>query len=188
MCPLMLGLLAVAEPFVRIVLTDKWLPCVPLLQMFCIVFLFQPIHTANMQAIKAVGRSDIYLKLEIIKKTIELIVLIAVMWISVDAIVASMAILTTLFTFINAFPNKKLINYTFKEQMADILPSIMKASVMALCVYLIGFLPISMLPLMCIQVVSGGVIYIVLSVTTRCKEFNYIVNLVKSKLPIGGRA
>ena len=71
MSPLMLGLAAAAEPFVRLILTEKWIDCVPLLQIFCIIFLFQPVHTANTQAIKAIGRSDITLKLEFIKKCIE---------------------------------------------------------------------------------------------------------------------
>lgn len=182
MSPLMLGMLAVAEPFVRVVLTEKWLPCVPLLQLFCIVFLFQPIHTANMQAIKAIGRSDIYLRLEIIKKAIELVALIAVMQISVNAIVVSMAILTSGFTLINAFPNRKLISYTYKEQAADILPNVLKAGVMAVVVYAINFVPFSPLVKLVVQVACGGVLYIVICIVTRSKEFSYVINLLKSKL------
>ena len=182
MSPLMLGMLAVAEPFVRVVLTEKWLPCVPLLQLFCIVFLFQPIHTANMQAIKAIGRSDVYLRLEIIKKAIELVALIAVMQISVNAIVVSMAILTAGFTFINAFPNRKLISYTYKEQAEDILPNVLKAGVMAVVVYAINFVPFSPLVKLLVQVACGGVLYIVICIVTHSKEFSYVINLLKSKL------
>ena len=121
MCPLMLGLAAVAEPLVRLLLTEKWIPCVPYLQLFCIIYLFQPIHTANMQAIKALGRSDVLLKLELIKKTIEIIMLLIVMWVSVKAIAINMAVLTTLFTLINAYPNIKLLNYSLKEQLKRIV-------------------------------------------------------------------
>lgn len=180
MCPMMLGLAAVAEQFVELVLTEKWLPCVSLMQIFCIVYLFQPIHTANMQAIKAIGRSDIYLKLEIIKKVIELLCLIAVVRISVDAIVISMAVLTTLFTFINAIPNSKLLGYRFSEQMGDILPSIVKALIMALIVYQMNWLNLSTLPLLILQVLTGATIYLVLSVITRNSELKYIFGIIKS--------
>ncbi len=182
MCPLMLGLLGVAEPFVRVVLTEKWLPCVPLLQMFCIVFLFQPVHTANMQAIKAIGRSDIYLRLEIIKKAIELIALICVMWISVDAIVLSMAILTAGFTLINAFPNRKLISYSYREQAADIFPNVARSGIMLVVVYAMNFLPVASLYKLILQVACGGVAYLIICILTRSKELQYVWNTVMGKL------
>lgn len=179
MCPMMLGLAAIAEPFVKLVLTEKWLPCVSLMQIFCIVYLFQPIHTANMQAIKAIGRSDIYLKLEIIKKVIELICLIAVVRISVDAIVISMAVLTTMFTFINAIPNTKLLNYKFSEQMRDILPGIVKALVMAVVVYTMNWLKIPTFPLLLMQIIVGTMIYLLLSIITKNAELKYICGIIK---------
>lgn len=184
MCPMMLGLAAVAKPLVSLVLTDKWLPCVPLLQLFCIVYLFQPIHTANMQAIKAVGRSDTYLKLEIIKKAIELIMLVIVMWISVQAIVASMAILTTAFTFLNAFPNIKYLGYSFKEQMLDILPPLAMAGIMSIIVCYIQYVPMPILPTLTLQIFSGAVIYCILSIVTKNREFLFVLSLIKSKTMI----
>ncbi len=184
MCPLMLGLGAVAEPFVRLVLTDKWLPCVPLLQIFCLVYLFQPIHTANMQAIKALGKSGVFLKLEIIKKVIELIALIAVMYISVRAIVINMALLTTLFTLVNAYPNKKLLNYSFKEQMVDILPSIISSSIMAMLIWLLTFLEISDFLLLFLQVILGVIIYYVIAKMRQCSELIYLEQLVLSKIKL----
>lgn len=181
MCPLMLGLAAVAEPFVKIVLTDKWLPCVTLLQIFCVVYLFQPIHTANMQAIKAIGRSDVYLKLEIIKKVIELVVLLIVMWISVEAIVVSMAILTMAFTFVNAYPNKKLLNYSFKQQMGDILPSVCMSLVMAVIVYFFGKIPMNAYISFGVQIILGIIVYFALSLITKNSELKYFINLIKKK-------
>ncbi|MBR4950312.1 MAG: lipopolysaccharide biosynthesis protein [Clostridia bacterium] len=182
MSPLMAGLAAISPVFVSVVLTDKWLPCVPLMQLFCITYLFQPIHTANMQAIKAIGRSDVFLKLETFKKVIELVVLVAVMWFGVDAIVMSTAILSALFTVVNAFPNRKLLGYSFKEQAADILPAILMSLIMATVVYILGTLQVNKILLLIIQVISGGVIYILLSVITKNKQFKYLKDLVKSKL------
>ena len=182
MCPMMLGLAAVAEPFIRLLLTEKWIESVPLLRLFCIMYLFYPIHTANMQAIKALGRGDTYLKLEITKKVIELIVLLVTMWISVTAMVVGMVFCATLFTFVNSYPNIKLLNYGFKEQMRDILPNITMSVIMFICVYSVGFIPLNNLALLCIQIVTGAILYIVLSILTRNKEFAYIKNLCLSKI------
>lgn len=180
MSPIMLGLAAVAEPFVRLILTDKWLPCVPLLQLFCIFYLFQPIHTANTQAINAVGRSDLSLKLEIFRDAIQLVVLIAVMRISVNAIVVSMAVMSTLFVFVNAYPNIKLLNYSIKEQLLDILPNTFLAVVMYFCVSPLRLLLKSNLVItIIIQVVVGVVVYGGLSILTKNREFIYIKNIAK---------
>lgn len=183
--PLMLGLLSVAKPFVVVLLTEKWLPCVKLMQMLCIFYLFQPIHTANIQAIKAIGRSDIVLKLEIIRDVIQLVALVAVMWISVEAIVLTMAIQSVLFVFINGYPNRKLINYSYIEQIKDIFPSLSMATVMAISVILIGLLPLPTFPLLIVQVLSGAMIYILLSIITNNSEFVYIKRMVFETLHLG---
>lgn len=182
MTPLMVGLAAVATPLIRLLLTEKWLPCVPLLQLFCIVYLFQPIHTANMQAIKAVGRSDIMLRLEMAKKAIELLSIAVTMWFGVPAIVVGMAVCATLFTVFNAYPNIKLIDYTFKEQLMDILPSISMSTIMFVIVSVLQYLPINDLPLLILQIFTGAIVYIVLSAMTKNKEFNYLLHLIKHKV------
>lgn len=180
MSPLMLGLAAVAEPFIRILLTEKWIPCVPLLQIFCIVYLFQPIHTANMQAIKAIGRSDIYLWLEVIKKIIEIVVLLLVMRMGVIAIVVSMAVLTTLFTFVNAYPNAKLIHYPFNEQMKDIIPPIGIALVMFCSISLFSYLSLADWIILLLQVSTGAAIYILLSRLFKIKEYDITKDIIFS--------
>ena len=182
MCPMMLGLAAVAEPLVRTLLTEKWLPCVPFLQLFCIIYLFQPIHTANMQAIKALGRSDVYLKLELIKKSIEIVMLLIVMWISVEAIAINMAVLTTLFTLVNARPNIKLLNYSLREQFQDILPAIGMSMVVFVCTFSITYLPISDSLMLLVQLILGAMVYLILSKITKNPEFAYICSLFKRKL------
>lgn len=181
MMPLMMGLAACAEPLVRLLLTDKWIGCVPFLQLFCIIYMFYPLHTANLQAIKALGHSGIFLRLEIIKKIIELICLLLVMNISVIAIAINMAILTTLFTFVNAFPNIKLLNYSFKEQISDMLPPIVMSTLMAICVYLIGKVPCSDILTLIIQILVGISIYTTLAFLTNNDEMYYILNLLKHR-------
>lgn len=178
MMPLMLGLAACAEPFIRLLLTDKWIESVPFLQLFCIIYMFYPMHTANMQAVKALGNSKTFLNLEIIKKSLELVCLLLVMKISVMAIAVNMAILTTLFTFINAYPNIKLLGYTFKEQMNDIIYPIAMSFIMAICVYFVGKIPYPDIVLLTVQVVVGLIIYISLALLTKNEEMKFLINLV----------
>ena len=182
MSPLMLGLAAVAHPFVSVILTDKWLKCVPLMQILCVFYLFQPIQTANTQAVKALGRSDLALKLEIIRDIIQLVSIICVMRISVTAIVISMAVLSVLFVFINGYPNIKLIGYTFKEQISDFIRPLLMSIIMMICVLLIGNLNINKILLLGIQVVVGGSIYAFLSIITKNSEFKYFVNLLSNMI------
>ncbi len=183
MCPMMFGLAVVAEPLILFLLTDKWLPCVPYLQIYCISYCFEPIQTANLQAIKAVGRSDIFLKLEIIKKVAYTIILLAVMFHSVDAIAYSLLLNTLIAVIVNTSPNKKLIGYSFKELLADMAPGILLSAVMAGAVFGVGLLlPFSALPKMIIQVATGGVLYLVLSVVFRVESFGYLVNTAKEIL------
>lgn len=182
MCPIMFGLAAVSEPFIRIILTEKWLGCVPLMQWFCLVFLFMPIHTANMQALKAIGRSDTYFKLELIKKSIELISLLVVVWISVDAIVINMAVLTTLFTIINASPNRKLLNYSYTEQIKDIFPSIIMSTIMLLIILIFNHIIIldDWLTIL-LDFLIGTTLYLIMSMITNHSEYIYIINTLRIK-------
>lgn len=181
MSPLMIGLMVCSESLVRCLLTDKWLSCVPYLQVFCIIYLFNPLHTANMQAIKAIGRSDVFFKLEFFKKVIEIVCLLLVMKISVLAIAINMALLTTTFTLINGIPNKKLLNYTFDEQFKDIVSPICIASFMGLVIYLLSYLRLPNLLLLLLQIFVGFSVYVSLSILVRNKEFYYLYNLLKSK-------
>lgn len=107
MAPLMMGLAFCAESIVKIVLTDKWLPCVPFLRLFCISYMFWPVHTANLNAIKAMGRSDWFLKLEIVKKIVGLFFLLSSMWFGVMAMAYSLLLSSILSQVINAWPNSK---------------------------------------------------------------------------------
>lgn len=179
MAPLMIGLACCARNIVAIVLTEKWLPCVFFLQIFCITYMFYPIHTANLNALKAMGRSDLFLKLEIWKKVIGLILLLATLFISVKAMAYSLLISTMTSMIINSWPNKKLLDYSFLEQMKDILPSILLAVGMGVAVYLMGVLNLPTLPLLLIQVLCGGLIYVAGSAIFKLEPFTYLIEIIK---------
>lgn len=180
MAPLMMGLAFCAEPIVQLVLTEKWLPCVPYLQIFCITYMFYPIHTANLNAIKALGHSDLFLKLEIAKKIIGMILLVSTMWFGVMAMAYSLLVSTVTSMVINSWPNRKLLNYSFKEQIIDILPGIVIAILMGVLISFISLFNLPTLVTLIIQVLFGAVIYIGLSAILKLESFEYLWSMVKS--------
>lgn len=179
--PVMAGLASVAEPLVKLLLTDKWLPCVPYLQIFCITFAFFPVYISNLQAINALGRSEIFLKLEIIKKIIAISVLvIAVLkFNSPMAIALSDVLMIPISIYLNSFPNKKLISYGFWEQIKDLSSSLMLSVLMFACVWLITLLNLGTVITLIIQVVVGVVSYLLFSLIVRPKPFVMLLKNLK---------
>ena len=128
------------------------------------------------------GRSDLFLKLEIIKKIIGIVLLVATMKISVEAMAYSLLISSVYSQIINSWPNRKLLHYGYLEQLKDILPGILLAVGMGVCVYFIGKFPLPYDILLIIQVVVGGIIYLMGSIIFRLDSFEYICEMVKSYL------
>lgn len=180
MAPLMMGLAFCAEPLVRIVLTDKWLMCVPFMRIFCITYMFYPIHTANLNAIKAMGRSDLFLKLEIAKKVVGIILLLSSMWFGVMAMAYSLLLSSVLSQIINAWPNKKLLSYGYLDQLKDILPGIMLAVVMGIGISFVDVLPLPSIVVLLIQILCGAVFYIGCSVILKLESFEYLFGMMKT--------
>lgn len=182
MAPLMMGLTILSESLVRLILTDKWLPCVPFMQIFCVTFMFYPIHTANLNAIKAMGRSDLFLKLEMMKKIVGVILLLVTMRLGVLAIAYSMLISSFISQIINSWPNRKLLKYGYIEQLKDILPSVLLAVFMGICVGMVSMLKIPLLIKLVIQIFVGMGIYISGSVIFKMEVFYYLWGIVKPLL------
>lgn len=179
MAPLMMGLAFIGEPVVRLILTEKWLPCVPFMQIFCITYMFYPVHTANLNAIKAMGRSDLFLKLEIVKKVMGLIVLALTVRHGVLVMAYSSLLTGVLSQIINSWPNKKLLNYGYLEQLKDILPGILLAVVMGCCIYPIQWLGLPDAVTLLIQVPLGALIFIGASALLKLESFTYLWEMVK---------
>lgn len=180
--PLLAGLAVTAEPLVRLILTDKWLPCVPFLQIFCASYALWPIHTANLQAINALGRSDIFLKLEIIKKTLGLSILGIAVFHGAYAMAVGTLIGGIISTFINAHPNLRLLDYSYTEQVKDIMPSLLLSLVMAGIVYNIRWLHMSDAALLAIQVCAGAAFYIGLAKLMKLECYIYLLTTIKDIL------
>jgi O-antigen/teichoic acid export membrane protein len=157
--PMMFGLAVIAKPLVLVLLTDKWLPCVPFLQLACVNFAFLPVTVANLQAITAVGRSDIFLILEIIKKSLILATILLTFRHGVMAMVIGQTILAPACILINGWPNKRLLNYSPYEQIKDIAPTLLLGSGMGALVWGVGWLiPNTYLQLIT-QIIFGSSVY-----------------------------
>lgn len=186
MAPLLIGLAALATPIVSFLLTDKWLECVPYLQIACLYYLLQPIQTANLQAIRAVGRSDIILKLDIIKRGFGLLFILIAMWYGVVWIALAPVAMSLLASIVNIIPNKKLIDYTFKEQMVDLLPNLLLSGTMGVgCLLLSNWLlyeELANIWIILIGVIFGGLYYLVGSIISKNKSFVYIIESLKDML------
>ena len=179
--PLLMGLAVCAEPLISLLLTEKWLPCVPYLRIFCFIYAFWPIHTANLQAINALGRSDKFLQLEIIKKIYGLIALMITVFCfkSPMAIAIGSACTAIISSFVNAHPNKKLLNYSYIEQMKDILPPIAMATIMGALVYTVTLLHLNSIITLLIQVFVGIIVYWGESKIFHIESYEYIVGIMK---------
>jgi O-antigen/teichoic acid export membrane protein len=181
--PVMAGLAGVAMPLISLLLTEKWLPCVPYMQIYCFTLAFYPVHMCNLQAINAMGRSDIYLKLEILKKSIGIAVLVIAVFCfdSPIAIAMTGAFTTVISCFINAYPNKKLIDYSYFEQMRDILPSFVAAVVMLGAVLAVQLLGLGTMATLVVQIVVGIGVYVAVSAVFRLEPFRLLLDMLKKK-------
>lgn len=183
MAPLMIGLCSTADAVVRVVLTEKWIHCVPFLRIFCISYMFMPIHTSNLNAIKAVGRSDLFLKLEIVKKIVGITVILTTAQISVMVMAYSMLVINIISQIINSWPNRYLLKYSYFDQMRDIVSSILLSICMGLIVYPIQLFSAKPIITLALQITTGAAVYIVGSMLFKIEEFKYIKDVVQGFYP-----
>ncbi|MCR5136739.1 MAG: lipopolysaccharide biosynthesis protein [Oscillospiraceae bacterium] len=179
MMPVMAGLAACASPLVHLLLEEKWMPCVPYLQIFCAVYAFYPLHTANLNAIKAMGHSDIFLKLEILKRVVETLILLFTSRYGVFEMALGLLASDIISQLINAWPNRKLLDYPYLMQLKDMAPCILLSLFMLGCI-----LPLTRLGLgdgltLLIQVPLGVLIYAGGSLLFQVDSFTYLLDVIR---------
>ncbi len=176
--PVLVGIAAVAEPLVTVLMTEKWLPCVPFLQVLCMDYALTPLQYANQQAVYAVGRSDINLKLNVLKKVYGFLAILIFTRVSILAL--CWAVLSTgVFTLlINMLPNRKLLNYGVLEQFRDILPNWLLSGTMFLLVRLVALLQLPEALELLAMILVGISSYVLLSVVFRVDSFRYLWKIV----------
>ena len=182
--PLMVGLIAIAKPLVIVLLTEKWLDCVIYLQLGCLAFMLRPVQVVNVCIIKASGRSGLLLKLDIIKKSIGILLLILSIPFGVVGIAWSLVVTNIISALINVYPNRDLLRYGFKNQFSDLWDSFFISIIMGIIVYMLNYIPCSYIIILFSQIVVGGFIYWFLSVLFKIEAYLYIRNLISGSLSL----
>lgn len=177
--PLLVGLAAIAKTLIIVLLTEKWIFSVRYMQILCFAYALYPIHINNLEVLKALGRSDLFLKLEILKKVFGVLLMVISIPFGVFAMVISVLINSIISAIINAFPLKKILKYGFIEQLIDIFPIIMISIVMGISVIIIGYIDgINIILKLIIQIVMGVIIYGILAFVFMRKELDEVINSI----------
>ena len=165
-------------------MTEKWLFAVPYMRVCCLIYAIHPIVTAHLQALAAIGRSDIRLRLEFIKKPIGVALLIVAVLLDKGpfAIACSTALTAIISLFVNVIVSKIYIKLSFKAQVIDILPSLLMSLVMGGAVYFLNYIPLSASLLLLIELCCGVVIYFVLSALFKPVGYSFVMSFIQKAL------
>lgn len=178
--PILIGFACLAEDFVKLVLTAKWLPIVPYLRIFCVTFVFYPVHTINLNIIKSLGESGMILKLEIIKAAISIAFLVATINHGVLVVAYGALVMDFVGQVANAYPNKKLLDYGYFDQIKDYFPIVFTSILMGMIIFPIRYIPIHTFWVLLIQIVVGIVVYFWISKLLHIDSAEYLKNLLSS--------
>lgn len=173
--PLLFGMMVTSKEIILLLLTKKWIAAVPFMQTLCMSCVFDTVSNENIQALKAIGRSDILLKLEIVKKPIYLFLLLLGLKISVMAMAETMVIYNVLAVLINMSPNRKLLNYSFTEQIKDIIPALLSSIAMSFIVSFASRLDLAIGLVFFIKVILGVLSYVLIAILFKIRAFKEIL-------------
>ena len=184
LCPLLVGLMVISKPLITILLTEKWIDCIPYIYVFSLTYLFMPIHAINEQAIKATGHSEITLKVEITKKVVGVVLIILSIVFYDKAITLALSFLaySLVALVINSLPGKKLYHYGTIEQIRDVLSPLSLSLIMGSIVYPIQLLVYQPALVILLQVIIGIMVYIGLSRLTKNSSYDYLMRYVQDKM------
>ena len=177
--PLMMLLAGIAEPLIRFLVTDKWLECVPFLQILCFGWMYDCLTKINLNLLYVKGRSDLVLRLEIVKKTIAFTILFASCFLGIIGICVGAAIYDFIAFFCNTYYTKRLLGYGFKEQFLQTLPYLLLSLMVLAVSLLVCSLNLSPLPLILIAVTASGTIYLMLSWAMRLSALKELLTILK---------
>ncbi len=185
--PLIMGLCGVARPLVKLLLGDDWMGCVPLLQILSLAYVWDVVILVNLNLIYVKGRSDLVLRLEIIKKSIALVILCCTLPFGLTVICAGRAVYSLIALYLNTIYTGRLLGYTFVKQMRELSPMIAMTAVITVLALLSGeFIPDSLLSLT-VSLVVCPVVYVAMCRCFKVEAFNELLSIIKNKLH-GGAA
>ena len=182
--PMMIGLAVIARPLVLVLLTEKWAECIPYLQLLCLLGLQLPVHLINLNLVQVVGRSDLFLRLEVIKKVLAVInIFITWRW-GISAMIYGMIAVSIACYYLNSYYTGPLIGYPMREQLRDLFPYLMVAVLMGMAVYVVGLLPFpNHWSRLLLQIPVGIIIYVCQCRLFRLKAFMEIWQAGWDKMP-----
>lgn len=175
---LMLGMAACAEPMIYVLIGEQWLECVPMLQIICTYGMLYPLHALNLNMLQVQGRSDLFLKLEIIKKIIAVGPLLLGIFVDIYWMLAGTFLTGIISYYLNAYYSGPFLNYSIKEQVKDILPSFGVAVAMAVPVFAMSFIPLNPFILLPLQIVAGAIITLAICEVTKLPEYMELKGIV----------
>lgn len=185
---LMLGMAAIAESMVITLIGEKWRDSIIYLQLLCFVGMLYPLHALNLNMLQVSGRSDLFLKLEIIKKIIAIPIIVIGIFYGVKVMIIGMIISSLISFYLNSFWSGRFINYAMKEQLNDILPSFFFAITTGVIIYFIGFsLNTSIQLILFIQLISGTILVFLFAETLKQKEYIFLKGILFEKLSLKKR-
>lgn len=169
---LVLGMAACAKPLILVLIGEKWLPCVPLMQIVCFSMSLYPLHAINLNMLQVQGRSDLFLKLEIIKKLIGILpVLVGIFFNIYWMLIVGFVTGGCIDFWLNSYYSGKFIGYSTKDQMNDILPALGIAISVSIPVFLLSFIDINPFILLPMQIIVGALIAFILLERTKLDEY-----------------
>jgi len=173
----------VAKPLVLVLFTEKWIPCVPYLQLLCVVGMLYPLHVINLNVLIAQGRSDLFFRLEILKKILIVIAIAVTYRWGITAMIYGQIATSCFAYFLNSYYTGKILDYPITAQIQDLMPSLVLAGIMGLGVYALKYTPITnQLALLSAQIMTGIVFYVSICYIFRISSFMEVIEIVKSKL------
>lgn len=180
--PIMMGLIVTARPLVVFLLTEKWLPCVVYLQIGCVANLFRCQQFINTCVTKASGEAGLLLKMDILKKSIGLALLLVSMQFGPIWIAWSQVAIYFISMMINIAPNRRIINYGYWDQLKDVAENMIPALLMGALVYPLSFLPLPDVPVLALQLLACAVVYIGISILTRNESFHFVLRYLRENV------
>lgn len=175
----MLGMAAVAEPIVIALIGEKWRQSIIYLQLLCFDGMLYPLHALNLNMLQVAGRSDLFLRLEVIKKILAIPVIITGIYFGIEAMIIGMVINSFIAYFLNSFWSGKFAGYSTKEQISDLIPSFLLAVSMSVAVFLLGFvLPFAPVWNLIIQVIFGAIFVFLVAELFKHRDYLYIKSII----------
>lgn len=181
--PIMMGIIALARPIIIILLGNEWAESAWFLQFFCFIYGMHHVQNLNFQAISACGRSDVFLKYEMIKKVIGIVIMVVTLPLGIKWLMWGQIANMVIALMLNIYPNKKWLQYSLREQLTDLLPYAILVIIMYLAVTGCGILVVDMNLYLAtvLQVILGVVVYIAVAAVFKIEELRDVWNMVKNR-------